>query len=90
MFSVYVVLSMSNPYPPFPFHIHISSDFEAVVDVYLSHYQSSDAQDMGRTCVTITAPSCLYEDVQMSRFSSKLNQAHLRTWGSPRLWSYGA
>ncbi|KAH9073587.1 hypothetical protein EDB83DRAFT_2505194 [Lactarius deliciosus] len=27
-------------------YIHVTSDFEAVVDEYLSHYQNSDAQDM--------------------------------------------
>jgi hypothetical protein len=32
-----------------------TSDFEAVVDEYLSHYQNSDARDMVRPYVTITA-----------------------------------
>ena len=31
------------------------SDFEAVVDEYISHYQNSDTQDMVRAYVTITA-----------------------------------
>ena len=41
--------------PLFPFTFTSTSDFEAVVDEYLSHYQNSDAQDMVRTYVTITA-----------------------------------
>ena len=66
-----------------------TSNFEVIVDEYLSHYQYSDTQDMVCTCITLTAWSCLYEYVQMSRFLSELNQVHPQTWGCPRLRSYG-
>ncbi|KAH9073599.1 hypothetical protein EDB83DRAFT_2516492 [Lactarius deliciosus] len=52
------VLLTSNPYNAVPIRIHIISDFEAVVDEYLSHYQNldqnSDAQYMN------PAPRLLY------------------------------
>ena len=71
--------------PLFRLKFMSTSDFEAIVNEYLSHYQYSDAQDMVRTCITLTAWSCLYEYVQMSRFSSELTQAYPRTWGRPCL-----
>lgn len=52
MLYVYAV-SFDDTLPHLEYTPH--SDFEAVVDEYISHYQNSDTQDMVRAYVTITA-----------------------------------
>ena len=37
-------------------HIHAISDYEAVVDEYLSHYKTADSEDLVRTVVISAMP----------------------------------